>query len=62
LGIEARTSAKLRQRCSEDRTMFGFSTSAMRSSTRLERPDDCFINTANKQVSHRVLHRIGRYE
>jgi len=42
--------------------MFGFSTSAMRSSTRLERPDDCFINTANKQVSHRVLHRIGRYE
>jgi len=38
--------------------MFGFGTSAMRSSTLLERLDNCFIDTANKQISHCVPYRI----
>jgi hypothetical protein len=35
--------------------MLGFGTSAMRASTLLERPDDCFINAAHQQISHDVL-------
>jgi len=39
--------------------MFGFIASTMRTSMFLERPDNFFINTANKQISRHVLHRIN---
>jgi hypothetical protein len=54
------SSAWARQRCGQDLTVLGFSTSAMRSSTLFERSHNTFIDAANQQISHPALQQIER--